>query len=443
MAAMRGGVMLGLEIIDFADTLSDELKQPAKWTTVYIETSLPWPTKWQKINYLGEDYWVIPVTNDAYPGLATKTPNLGDISSQERLLRLLSVLSWVEGKGIIPVSFGGGGRLYAFLRPKGGIRTICDKLDLSYLPEVIDRKQRLAIALMREARGLQHVAFSFLSFYRVLEVAVGKAQVKAWVNDAVLRLAPGRAVEARDELLATGVADIADHIYVSGRCAIAHAGGDPIVDPDDPTDATRLYREKPLIEGLAELAVEEKLGLQTAMTVFRRHLYELSGFKRILGEERLKKILNEEDVEGGFIDAPIIDFQIADKGPIRTLMNLHPQRFEARERRVFVEYATEDKSLFVRFWLNFDTERLDFNLEDGIYGTPDDQSAAYAERKADILEFMKFYLMNGKLHITVARTGELISRKDSFIPVNFFVEPERFDEDIAAWRKEALDRAKM
>jgi hypothetical protein len=86
---------------------------------------------------------------------------------------------------------------------------------------------------------------------------------------------------------------------------------------------------------------------------------------------------------------------------------------------------------------------LDFNFEDGIYSTPDDQSVAYADRKADILEFMKFYLMNGKLHIKAAETGELISRKDAFIPVNFFVEPGVFDENINSWRKEALDRAKM
>jgi hypothetical protein len=53
---------------------------------------------------------------------------------------------------------------------------IRDAFDLSYLPEVIEEKAMLALALMREGRGLNHVGYAFLSFYRILEVAFPKAK---------------------------------------------------------------------------------------------------------------------------------------------------------------------------------------------------------------------------------------------------------------------------
>jgi hypothetical protein len=51
--------------------------------------------------------------------------------------------------------------------------------DLSYLPEPTDRKTQIALALMREGRGLNHAAYAFLSFYRVLEVALPDGKKRA------------------------------------------------------------------------------------------------------------------------------------------------------------------------------------------------------------------------------------------------------------------------
>ena len=96
------------------------------------------------------------------------------------------------------------------------------------------------------------------------------------------RSSPSGEAGARD-LGAQSISDIGEHLYASGRCAMAHAKREPVIDPDDPEDARRLWAERPIVLELAQRAIEEKLGVETSQTVWQKHLYELDGFKRIFG----------------------------------------------------------------------------------------------------------------------------------------------------------------
>lgn len=105
-----------------------------------------------------------------YPAVAMKVPpGKSRTECEELVLRFLSTLSWVEERGFM-VEGGGlsGGNLP---RPMGRDKergfAICDEFDLSYFPEVTDEKAMFALGLMREGRGLNHVGYAFLSFYRV------------------------------------------------------------------------------------------------------------------------------------------------------------------------------------------------------------------------------------------------------------------------------------
>jgi hypothetical protein len=40
--------------------------------------------------------------------------------------------------------------------------SICEQFELEYLPEVTDPKAQLALALIREGRGLNHPAYAFV-----------------------------------------------------------------------------------------------------------------------------------------------------------------------------------------------------------------------------------------------------------------------------------------
>jgi hypothetical protein len=149
----------------------------------------------------------------------------------------------------------------------------------------------LALALMREGRGINHVGYAFLSFYRVLETAIPDDQKRiAWIAGAIAGLTGHGIKEALDGIKAKGITtpdDIGAHLFRSGRCAMAHGARKPIIDPDKPSDLRRLGSELPIVRALATRAIEDIFGVETRGTQYRKHLYELAGFKEILGPEIL------------------------------------------------------------------------------------------------------------------------------------------------------------
>lgn len=439
--------MFGKDVLEYKEALADseiaeELQRPGLWIIAYVESSMAWPTRAQKVTYRGTHFWIIPITKDACPAVAVRAYGASNEELRERISRFVSVLSWVASSGVLIESFGGGSHLFAYLKPSqrgGGF--VCDRLDLRYLPAISDPKAMLALALMREGRGLRHPAYSFLSFWRVLEVAIGRKDIKTWIADAVIRISDHGAKDALEKMKASGVIDLADHLYVSGRCAIAHASNNPIVDPDKPEDARRLVQERPLIASLATLAIEERLGVKTSITIFDEHLYELAGFKTAFGQELVQKIVARDELaQDTRINVPIIDFGLLGRRRLEAFKSLIPASVEVGDGIVQLGFKRTDGRLFVSFKLNFNEERLHFDIHDGFYGPQDDGSVEYANIHADIQEFAKWYYLNGCLEIIDNETGEQISRKDEFIPLNVFVKPEGFDLEIERWRTEAQHR---
>ena len=176
---------------------------------------------------------------------------------EKLVLRFLSALAWVEDAGYFVDGVGGGSMPNPMGRSKVGGFAICDESDLSYLPEPGNEKALLALALMREGRGLNHPGYSFLAFYRVVELAIGRGSKHqiAWINEQLSRGLHNQARQALDDLRAQSVADIGERLYASGQCAMAHAKREPVMDPDDPADARRLWAERPIMLELAQCAI--------------------------------------------------------------------------------------------------------------------------------------------------------------------------------------------
>jgi hypothetical protein len=163
---------LRLEIPDLKDVITGELAQNGEWVVAHISTNSYWPVTSQKVRWRGVDIWITPVTKTSFPALAMMVPpGKSRAECEELLMRFLSMLSWVEERGFMVEGVGGGN----LPRPMGrhkehGIAT-CDEFDLSYFPEITNKDAMLALALMREGRGLNRAGYAFLSFYRVLEVS--------------------------------------------------------------------------------------------------------------------------------------------------------------------------------------------------------------------------------------------------------------------------------
>ena len=187
-------------------------------------------------------------------------------------MRFISMLSWVEETGYALEGGGlsGGNLPRPMGRPEGRMVLTRDAFDLPYFPEVSDERAMRALGLMREGRSLNHAGYAFLSYFKVLETAFPDGRKPgAWVTAAISNLDDFGVKEALGLVRAQGALTaeaISDHLFMSGRCAVAHASTTPVMDPDNPSDLRRLGSELPIMQALAVRAIEEAFGVET-----RRH----------------------------------------------------------------------------------------------------------------------------------------------------------------------------
>jgi len=195
--------------------------------------------------------------------------NLAAISETEAFTlinRFLSILAWCDDAPmeIMENGFAGSSAPVAIKRDtscscSGCIGNYVFGRDLEQ-----DSKAQLALALYREALTVNSVPFSFLSYFKILNIfwkdkkISGKNKLVEGIRATLPNLHDREAIE-RIQQLAKGEPDIADYLYKSGRCAIAHANMEPIVDPDEIADCRRLSQDIWIIKAVAEELIQSEL----------------------------------------------------------------------------------------------------------------------------------------------------------------------------------------
>lgn len=427
-------MLLTLKSLNDVVAETPDLLVHGDWLCINIDTNTPWPNKPQRFTFEGHELWVMPHTNENYAGLAINRPgNLTQDDTWALLHRALSLLAWGQDSGATVVSMSGGNLPRMMGRTGTRGVSLRDSFDLSDLQQVGQDRARVALALMREGRGLNHPAYAFLSFFRALETAIPEGRLRGqWVTDNIDDI-QGHA--GRDALakLRGSVADVGVHLRESGRHAIAHAAANPIINPDDPRDARRLQTELPIIEALAVLAIERRLGIQTRSTIWREHLYELRGWKPVFGEELLAGILaGQPPADGTQIDAPMLNVRLRRSDTFIPFEGMSPFQLMWGHERVEIVYRSESGRVDLIFHLNFATERLEFSMERGIAFRDDGTVDAAHEGKA-LDRFARDYFGNGELQMWSVETGALISRCDAYIPVNMRIDIEAANAAIDRW----------
>lgn len=430
-----------LHLPDRASIIVGELATRGHWIVATLVTGIPWPVETHKVVYLGQEFWIIPPTRDTSLAIAMRVERDATSEHRTQMMRFLSALSWAQGYGARVSGLGGGSMPFlTSSKGMGGYALTADFV-VRDLPEP-DAQGQLALALMREARALDHSAYSFLTFYRVLEAALPNGRARgAWITGALDKL-EGRAREALEKVKARGIDNVGAHIQRTRRQAIAHAAEQPIMDPDDYSVVRELYEELPLIQGLAERAIEEILGIPTPSSIYRAHLYELAGFRDLMPPDLMTQIM-KGPWEGisGTIDLPPIDVELRRSEPFTALRGMVPVAADIAEAVLKLLYRSPDNLIDFEFELHFASERLVFDLDHGLRAR-DDGSARAAHNIADLLRFQLNYLGNGELHIYDADTQRLLSRVDAFIPVNCWANHEWFESEIAKWLEIAAQRAR-
>lgn len=423
-------------------TETPDLLIQGDWFCLNIETNAGWPTRPQPFRFEDHQLWIMPYTIDNYPGIAiNRPPGLEADSTWALLYRSLSLITWLAESGAVVTETSGGNlpRMMAANRTRG--IAVRDSFDLSDLPKIQSERGWLALALMREGRGLNHPGYAFLSFFRALEIAIPDGRMRGhWVTDNIDKIKGHAAKEALAKLRQKVSGDIGVHLRESGRHAIAHAQAAPIINPDDPKDTRRLKAELPIIEALATLAIEKHLSILTTQTIWEEHLYELRGWKAVFGDQLVADIIAGSPVATGQqIDMPVINARLRRSSLFSPLEGMFPLQLELGHAKARLTYRSTDQLVHLIVILDFLNERLLFDVQHSLRAR-DDGSATAARNAKELARFNRDYLGNGELQIWNADTGALLSKCDAFIPVNCFVDFNAADTEISYWEEVIAER---
>lgn len=390
-----------------------------KWVTMAVKADFGWPTVETEIEYLGCKYVLRPESEKDAQSVSLFCPHGSTMESSKLLInRFLSSLAWSEGKGITELFTVGSNGPNPTLVGKSQVMFVSHKFRADYLPEPNDEKSLRALALYREALSVNSRAYSFLGFFKVLNIlfATGKDQ-KDWLNNNLPAI-KGYDSTRRLEILKNQHEDIGEYLYTQGRCAIAHAFNNPVVDPDIPTEVKRLSEDLSLMKEFAEIAIENELEIISRNTYHSMHLYELEGFEQILGPE-IVTLLKEGALipEGANIEFPSLSVRLRDSVKFPTLENLKPSNIIQHEGLLIIHLRSNDNVLQLVVILDFSTWRLIFDpinhvtiLDNGL------PISMYA--RSDIALFTKGQYTNGQVEIYNSETDVLLARTDPFIPHN-------------------------
>ncbi|MBL8013137.1 MAG: hypothetical protein JNN05_04755 [Candidatus Omnitrophica bacterium] len=416
------------------------------WIVANVRQYVGWPEAKVIIYFRGVPILLIPEETDKYPAVAILCRSgIDQDKAREIIHHFLSSWAWSRSSVIEIEAWGGGGRPYVYGRPKN-VRMLSKPFRIMYLPDAIEPETRLALALYREAMALENPAYGFLSFYKVinLKYPTGKTAQKNWVEQALPRVDLWEGKKRYEELLkALGSnKEIAEYLYHSCRCAIAHADiNQTTVNPENYVDMARLRSDLPLIRALVELLIEEEFRILREGTVYKKHPYELFGFKTILGEGVIKEIKNDNPVTG--VPFPQeISIRLWSSGIFGLFEGMKIVNLGIQKGLLIIEAISSNNMMAAVLVLDFNQERILFDPQTSIRSTKDDGSVAWIETDLDIQRFLRRYWLNGVFELWDSKHNKCLGFSDAFVPVNIDLSRtiENFDMGIKRCEKEVEKR---
>ena len=410
-------------------------KEKGYWMVANVRQSMGWPDYKVIVYFRGVPILFIPEVEDRYPAVAVLCRDgINQNKAREIIHHFLSSLAWSNEAVIEIEAWGGGSYPTVYGRPLN-VRMLRRPFRIMYLPDTEDPEARLALAFYREAMALDHSAYGFLSFYKIINLKYrsGDAQ-KNWIEEKLANVdyfdGKKRFEELKKDLGSD--AKVSEYLYHSCRCAIAHADiNQETVNPEDYEGMARLRSDLPLIRGLVELLIEEEFNILREATIHKKHPYELFGFKAILGEEAIKEIINDNPVKG--VPFPEeISIRLWGAEQFKLFEGLKVENVGVKEGGLIVESISSNNVLGVVLRLDFKQGRIMFDPQRSIRIIEDNGSLTWVESKIEIQRFLRKYWLNGILEIWDPKNNICLGFSDAFVPVNIDLTRtiDNFDKEI-------------
>jgi hypothetical protein len=332
---------------------------------------------------------------------------------QVLISHFLSSLAW-SARQPVEVTQWTGGNLPRSMGGYHGDTIMTDRFSHRYLPDPDDPNARLALGLYREGMYLNHVAYQCLSFFKILNIFLrGSAQQIAWIDDNLPKVTDQ---QAKRRIASVG-RNVGQFLYGSNRCAVAHAGGTPTADPENPEDMAQLRDDLPLVRGLAEIAIEEHFRVKTASTIWKEHLYELEGFQKIFGQQRVAVIKSTGTLpDAEWPSLPKLSIRLEAQDKYEPLEGMTAKVGEVSDGMAVLECTSVSALTVLRLGLDFRNERMRFEAE--AIASRDDKSALAARSHSRTMAFRLDYFLNGVLEVWDADAEQQLGHCDPFVAVN-------------------------
>ncbi len=250
------------------------------WITAAVASGIAWPVDDVWVKYDGEEYLLHGARQEEghqlpfAPAISTHAQQDFIDEAMSRLYRFTSVLGFYK-RGYVDITHQTwGSHMIRMGALRDAVRTPLQSgkkgFSCNHMPVISDDRVRKALAFLREGRRLEHAhaPYSFLSFFKVIESQFDSTTRIAWVERNLDLITEERAVKRIKELRGYGV-NVNDHLFDSGRCAVAHASvGRSIVDPDIPADRKRILADLDVISALATRYIKVDAGVPDEMDLY-------------------------------------------------------------------------------------------------------------------------------------------------------------------------------
>jgi hypothetical protein len=237
------------------------------YLNVGVRGGAMWPTGERTIRFGGYQLILRPSTADSEQSIHVNLREISMVDALTLINRFLSILSWCDDQPMENL-YGWSGNPVPVSVPRECRAVSCSSDFPFYRNPETNGKASLALALFREARTVNSTPFEFLSYFKILnifwkdrtELVEGQRRnpIVEGIRVTILVVKDERALSRLGVLRGTEP-DVAKYLYESGRCAVAHAQAEPIVDPDDVSDLRRLSEDVHIVKAIAEYLIEMEL----------------------------------------------------------------------------------------------------------------------------------------------------------------------------------------
>ena len=238
-----------------------------RWLNVGVKGGAAWPTEETSIEFGGYTLVLKPATRDTDQSVHISLRVISEVEALTLINRFLSILSWCDNQPM-ENRYGWSGNPVPISVPRE-VRLVGTSIAFPFNRRLEqNEKARLALALFREGRTVNSTPFEFLSYFKILNIfwqdkwgtINGKRQNP--IIEGIRKMLPllrSHLAVSRVRTLGKTETDVSQYLYESGRCAVAHAYADPIIDPDDVSDLRRLSEDLYIVKEIAGYLIEEEL----------------------------------------------------------------------------------------------------------------------------------------------------------------------------------------